>query len=128
VLSTQVRLAMVDATEEKELAERFQVRGFPSLKLFRGGDPSKWTEYSGGRASRDIVAYMKKKTGPAATLLVENKDMERSLAQQGPGAGRVLVGGFFLDTDGAAAKLFHAAAARVRVLCQRDAQLISSME
>jgi len=107
---------MVDATEEKELAERYQVRGFPSLKLFRGGDPAKWTEYSGGRASRDIVAYMKKKTGPAATLLVDSKDMERSLAQQGPGAGRVLVGGFFLDTDGAAAKLFLAAAARVSTL------------
>lgn len=109
----QVRLAMVDATEEKELAERFEVRGFPSLKLFRGGDPGQWTEYRGGRAAPDLVAYLKKQTGPAATLLVDGAAMVRSLAAHGPGAGRVLVGGFFADTDGFAAKLFLAAAARV---------------
>jgi protein disulfide-isomerase A1 len=110
---SQVRLAMVDATEEKALAERFEVRGFPSLKLFRGGDPAQWTEYSGGRGARDLVAYLKKQTGPAAQLVVDGAEMARSLAQHGPAAGRVLVGGFFADTDGPAAKLFLAAAARV---------------
>lgn len=41
-----IRIAKVDAAEERSLAEKFGVQGFPTLKFFRGGKP---TEYSGGR-------------------------------------------------------------------------------
>ena len=33
----EVRLAMVNAMEEQEIAKRFQIRGFPTLKYFKHG-------------------------------------------------------------------------------------------
>mmetsp|Transcript_10245 Transcript_10245/g.23678 ORF Transcript_10245/g.23678 Transcript_10245/m.23678 type:complete len:475 (+) Transcript_10245:455-1879(+) len=104
---------MVDATEEKELAERFEVRGFPSLKFFRG-DPSDPTTYTGGRTERDIVAYMKKKTSPPVKLVVDLGELEAALkAASSGGDEAVLVAGFFEDVEGPLAKLFERAAAQV---------------
>lgn len=42
-----MRLAKVDASEEKELAEEFEIGGFPTLKLFVNGDRKKPTNYNG---------------------------------------------------------------------------------
>lgn len=59
-------LAKVDTTVEKELGERFEIKGFPTLKLFRSGSPS---AFEGGRTAKDIVSYMKKQMGPAIKVL-----------------------------------------------------------
>lgn len=37
----------MDATEEKELAEEFEIGGFPTLKLFVNGDRKEPTDYKG---------------------------------------------------------------------------------
>eukprot|EP01101_Sappina_pedata_P013224 TRINITY_DN94_c0_g1_i1.p2 TRINITY_DN94_c0_g1~~TRINITY_DN94_c0_g1_i1.p2 ORF type:complete len:502 (+),score=275.24 TRINITY_DN94_c0_g1_i1:39-1508(+) len=63
---SEVRLAKVDATISNDLAQRFQVQGFPTLKYFRNGKPS---EYTGGRTSDTIVSWIEKKNGPAATTV-----------------------------------------------------------
>jgi len=57
-------IAKVDVTENKELGERFGIKGFPTLKFFKGGNPS---DYEGGRTKDTIVAYVVKKSGPPST-------------------------------------------------------------
>lgn len=54
-------LAKVDATEEKALAERFGIQGFPTLYFFKNGEK---LDYTGGRTAETIVNWMLKKTGP----------------------------------------------------------------
>ena len=51
-----VALADVDATVETELAERFQVQGYPTLLFFINGSP---TEYSGPRTAGGIVDWVR---------------------------------------------------------------------
>jgi len=58
-----IRLAKVDAVEEKELAERFEVKSYPILKFFRDGVP---VSTNFGNKAEDIVSWLKKKTGLAA--------------------------------------------------------------
>lgn len=57
--------SQVDCDEHKSLAQEYGVQGFPTLKLFKEGKPS---DYQGGRTKDDIVAYVKKKSGPAAKV------------------------------------------------------------
>ena len=44
----------------KELAERFEIKGFPTIKYIYEGTPS---DYNGGRTDSEIVNWVKKKTG-----------------------------------------------------------------
>lgn len=44
-----IRLAKVDAVEEKELAEEFEIKGFPTLKLFMDGDREHPVDFLGKR-------------------------------------------------------------------------------
>jgi protein disulfide-isomerase A1 len=69
----EAKLAKVDATAEKKLAKKFAIQGFPTLKFFRSGSPS---EYEGGRTSKAIVDWVKKKSGPAATTLATVEELE----------------------------------------------------
>eukprot|EP00922_Rhytidocystis_sp_ex-Travisia-forbesii_P053014 GHVS01078621.1.p1 GENE.GHVS01078621.1~~GHVS01078621.1.p1 ORF type:complete len:505 (+),score=100.96 GHVS01078621.1:189-1703(+) len=59
-----VKLGQVDATTEAELADRFGIRGYPTLQLFRKKTPE---EYSGGRTADTIVEWLTKMTGAAVS-------------------------------------------------------------
>jgi len=85
--SSPIRLAKVDATEEPSLAEKYEVRGYPTLKFFRSGKPS---EYKGGRTSEEIVNWLKKRTGPAA-ITVDNVETVKMMTEKED----VFIVGFF---------------------------------
>uniref|UniRef100_A0A3Q3WAS3 Protein disulfide-isomerase n=1 Tax=Mola mola TaxID=94237 RepID=A0A3Q3WAS3_MOLML len=102
---SDVRLAKVDATEETELAQQYGVRGYPTIKFFKGGDKESPKEYSAGRQADDIVNWLKKRTGPAVTTLLEVTDAESLIADN-----EVAVIGFFKDVNSADAKAFEKAA------------------
>jgi protein disulfide-isomerase A1 len=97
-----IKLAKVDATEEPDLAEEFQVRGYPTLKFFRSGSP---IEYNGGRQADDIVSWLLKKTGPAAKDLNTVEAAEEFIKEN-----NVAIIGFFSDRESAEAKAFMSAA------------------
>ena len=66
-------LGKIDVTVHKGLALRFNVEGFPTLKLFIKGEP---LDYNGGRTESEIVSWMKKKTGPASKSLNTIEEVE----------------------------------------------------
>jgi protein disulfide-isomerase A1 len=93
-----IKLAKVDATEESKLAEKFEVRGYPTLKFFRNGKP---TEYNGGRTADTIVTWVEKKTGPPAVAL-DSVDAAKTFIEDND----IAVVGFFADLESDAAKAF----------------------
>lgn len=95
---SEVRLAKVDATEESSIAEKFSVKGYPTIKFFKNGTP---TEFAGGRTAADIVNWLKKKTGPPATSL-DTVEAAKALQEK----DEVVVIGFFKDQESDAAKAF----------------------
>lgn len=40
---SEIKLSKVDATQEQELAETYGVRGYPTLKFFKNGNPIDYT-------------------------------------------------------------------------------------
>lgn len=95
-------LAKVDATEEGPVAEKFEVRGYPTLKFFRSG---KATEYGGGRTADTIVSWLEKKTGPPAVTVASVEEAATFTAGKD-----VSIIGFFADQTTDAAKAYLAAA------------------
>jgi len=99
---SEVKLAKVDATIHKKWAEKFEVRGFPTLKFFKNGAPQ---EYSGGRTADTIIEWVEKKSGPAARDLA-TKEAAVAFVE----ANKVVVIGFFTDLESTEALAFNTAA------------------
>ena len=93
-----VKLGKVDATEEGPLAEKFEVRGYPTLKFFKNGKPM---EYNGGRTADTIITWVEKKTGPPAVTL-DSVDAAKKFIED----NEIAVVGFFADMESDAAKAF----------------------
>lgn len=49
-----IKIGAVDADQEKDLAQRFSIKGYPTIKIF-GKDKSKPVDYTGGRNSNAIM-------------------------------------------------------------------------
>jgi protein disulfide-isomerase-like protein len=64
---SQVVIADVDADAHKELATRFGVSGFPTLKFFKKGSTEP-VDYSGGREAADIIEFINKEAGTRARI------------------------------------------------------------
>jgi len=96
--NSAIALAKVDATEQKKIAETYEVRGYPTLKFFKKG---KAMEYGGGRTGDTIVAWLEKKTGPPAVTVASEEEATKFIADN-----KVAVIGFFKDLESAEAKNF----------------------
>uniref|UniRef100_A0A4W3I1Z3 Protein disulfide-isomerase n=1 Tax=Callorhinchus milii TaxID=7868 RepID=A0A4W3I1Z3_CALMI len=71
-----IPLAKVDATTESELASKYQVSGYPTLKLFRKG---KAFEYNGPRDRYGIVEHMAEQAGPPSKHIQTLKQVQEFL-------------------------------------------------
>merc|ERR1711913_59905 len=100
-----IKLGKVDATEESKLAEKFEVRGYPTLKFFKNGKPM---EYGGGRTAETIISWVEKKTGPPAAALADADAVKAFVDGK-----TVAVLGCFKDETTDAAKGFLAAASNM---------------
>ncbi|PIN15043.1 Protein disulfide isomerase (prolyl 4-hydroxylase beta subunit) [Handroanthus impetiginosus] len=74
-----VTLAKVDATEENELAEKYEVQGFPTVYFFVDGEHK---PYSGQRTKDGIVIWIKKKIGPGISNITTTEDAEHILTSE----------------------------------------------
>jgi len=88
-LDINVALGDVDATVHNDLAEKYGIEGFPTLKFFKK-NADKAIEYGGGRTASEIVGWIKKKTGPSAV----NVNSAEDLAKLKDGNDVVVVGHF----------------------------------
>jgi protein disulfide-isomerase A1 len=72
-----IKLVKVDATldDNKPLAEKYAVRGFPTLKIFRDGSTEAPADYKGPRDAAGIVSYLEKVSGPPSTELKSVADV-----------------------------------------------------
>jgi len=102
---SDVVIGKVDATEYGDLANRFEVQGYPTLKWFPAGS-AEAESYDGARELEDLVAFVNEKSGTA-------RNDDGSLK---PSAGRVkdidalIAAASFLVDEGLVASIKTAAA------------------
>jgi len=76
-------LASVDAIVEKSLAEKYQISGFPSIKIFEGHNALEPVNYEGPRQAAGIVEFLLKRASPASTELTGEAEAEALLETNG---------------------------------------------
>jgi len=75
-----VHLVKVDCTEAgKDTCGRFEVKGYPTLKIFRGGELS--SDYNGPREAAGITKFMRSQVGPASKEVTTVAEAEAMLAK-----------------------------------------------
>uniref|UniRef100_A0A2N9HVL3 Protein disulfide-isomerase n=1 Tax=Fagus sylvatica TaxID=28930 RepID=A0A2N9HVL3_FAGSY len=74
-----VALAKVDATEENDLAQQYDIQGFPTVLFFVDGVHK---PYTGQRTKDGIVTWIKKKTGPGLFNITALDEAERILTSE----------------------------------------------
>lgn len=72
-----IPLAKVDCPANNALCSEYGVTGYPTLKIFRGGEYS--SDYQGPRSAEGIVSYMRKQAGPSARELSTMEDVKKFL-------------------------------------------------
>ncbi|KAF8101926.1 hypothetical protein N665_0201s0229 [Sinapis alba] len=73
-------LAKIDATEEGDLAQKYEIQGFPTVFLFVDGEMRK--TYEGERTKDGIVSWMKKKASPSIHNITSVEEAERVLSAE----------------------------------------------
>eukprot|EP00286_Rhodomonas_abbreviata_P016235 CAMPEP_0181326574 /NCGR_PEP_ID=MMETSP1101-20121128/21582_1 /TAXON_ID=46948 /ORGANISM="Rhodomonas abbreviata, Strain Caron Lab Isolate" /LENGTH=224 /DNA_ID=CAMNT_0023435059 /DNA_START=47 /DNA_END=717 /DNA_ORIENTATION=- len=74
-----VFMAKVDCTAHDKICSRYDVNGYPSLKVL-SNDAKLLRPYKGGRTVERIVQYAKRLAGPQITHLKSTKDLKEWIA------------------------------------------------
>lgn len=77
-------LAKIDASDEanKQLSTKFDVNGFPTLKILRDGG-KQVQGFKTPRQAGEIVAYLKKQLGPASKEIKSVEDAAKLIDENG---------------------------------------------
>uniref|UniRef100_A0A0E0MDH9 Protein disulfide isomerase-like 1-4 n=1 Tax=Oryza punctata TaxID=4537 RepID=A0A0E0MDH9_ORYPU len=75
-LAHEVALAKVDASEDTDLAQKYDVQGFPTILFFIDGVPK---DYNGARTKEAIVSWVNKKLGPGVQNITTVDEAEKIL-------------------------------------------------
>jgi len=102
-------LAKVDCTAEATLCSKFEVRGYPTVKIFT--KDGKHSEYPGARTADAIVKFMDKQSAPPYTALVSAEALAEFV---GKDDSEVSVVGFFASASGKDYDTFLATAKSLR--------------
>lgn len=90
-LSAKVTIAKIDCDANKDVPTKFNVRGFPTIKLLKNGKEFK--EYEGARTVEAFKSFLAKRTGPVATQL-ETVDAIPGFVAEKRSVASVIVGQF----------------------------------
>ncbi|XP_061970285.1 protein disulfide-isomerase-like [Populus nigra] len=106
----QIVLAKVNADEKvnQEISEKYEVQGFPTIKILRKGGTSV-NEYKGPRDADGIAEYLKKQTGSASAELKSADDATSFI-----GDNKVVIVGVFPKFSGEEFESFLAVADKLR--------------
>nr|CDS29466.1 Viral IAP associated factor [Hymenolepis microstoma] len=99
---SEIKLAKVDATAETSLASRFDVRGYPTIKLFKKGVP---IEFDGERSSQGIIKWLMRKTGPAVVVVESAEEYDKIIENN-----KFVVVGLTDDIESKEWEVFHSVA------------------
>uniref|UniRef100_A0AC35U9B3 Protein disulfide-isomerase n=1 Tax=Rhabditophanes sp. KR3021 TaxID=114890 RepID=A0AC35U9B3_9BILA len=101
-----IEIAKVDATEEKKLADQFNVKGFPTIKIMRNG---RRFDYDGPREAQGIIKYMRDQAQPAAQEIKSVGEARKLFSKSD-----ITIIGFFALEDGVQYNAFYEASEKMR--------------
>lgn len=77
-LKGQAVLGDVDATVEEELAKKYNIDGFPTLKVFADGE--ELTDYNGGRDKESMIKFIHRATLPSYVEIADKDAYKKFVA------------------------------------------------
>lgn len=90
---SNIKVVKVDAIKETNITKDYEVRGYPTLKLFRNGKPAP-NDLNGVRQFQNVIDWLKKKTGPIAVEIDNVNAAEKFIRSEA-----VTIIGFFTDRE-----------------------------
>lgn len=85
-------LGDVDATVEEDLAKKYNIDGFPTLKVFADGE--ELTDYNGGRDKESMIKFLERATLPPYEDIAEKAAFDKFIADN---KGKNVLVGVALD-------------------------------
>nr|XP_046273840.1 protein disulfide-isomerase [Scatophagus argus] len=99
---SEVKMAAVDVTKEKDLVKELNVTDLPTIRLYLSGDKHSHVDCPVPQSSASILTWLKRRAGSAADIITDLWQLEAS--------EDLTVVGFFKELNHEYVQLFYAAA------------------